>query len=139
ALDEYADGVATLFVRQPPGGSADSTLELVADHACAPADVALRHRPTPSRVQRAKGVLRMHMESIGVVQPAIPSLRYHGQRPPVLGLFRLAVFHAPCDDGIAHYPHAMGVGDHHRAFQEARLLYPGGAGHFSIAVFREPA
>ena len=33
----------------------------------------------------------------------------------------------------------MRVGNHHRAFEEAGLVHPGGAGHLAVAVEREPA
>ena len=42
-------------------------------------------------------------------------------------------------DRVAHHADAVGVGDHHRPFEEARLLDPGRAGHLAVAVQREPA
>ncbi len=84
-------------------------------------------------------MLRLDVKAVDVVQPAIPGLRHHRQRPRVSLGIGAAVSEAPPDHGIAHHAHAVGVGDHHRPLEIAGLLDPGGAGHLAVAVLREPA
>src|SRR5712675_1222072 len=84
-------------------------------------------------------MLGLHVEAVDVVEPAVPGFGNNGQRPPVAGGIGLAVRDAPLDDRVAHHADAVRVGDHHRAFEEAGFFYPGGAGHFAIAVERPPA
>ena len=86
-----------------------------------------------------EGVLGLDVETVDVVEPAVPGLGDDGQRPPVAAGIGLAVGDAPLDDGVAHDADAVGVGDHHGAFEEAGFFDPGGAGHFAVAVVREPA
>ena len=70
---------------------------------------------------------------------AVPGLGHHRQRPRIAFLVRRCVLYAPCNDRIAHHADAVGVGDHHRAVEKARIFEPGGSGHFAVAVQREPA
>ena len=85
-----------------------------------------------------KSVLGLHVESIDVVQKAIPCFGDNGERPPIAFHVGCTVLHFPGDDGIAHNADAMRVGDHDRAIEQAGIFKPRGAGHFSIAVEREP-
>src|ERR1039458_4069527 len=45
---------------------------------------------------------------------------------------------APRDYGVADYAHAMRIRNHDGAIEEAGIFKPGGAGHFTIAIEREP-
>ena len=51
----------------------------------------------------------------------------------------MAVVDAPLNDRVADDADAVGVGDHHRAFEEAGFFDPSGASHFAVAIFGEPA
>ena len=86
-----------------------------------------------------KRVLGLHVESVDVVQVAIISLRHDRQRPPVTRIVRPTLLHPPLDYRIAHHSYTVGVGDHHRPFEEARLLDPGRSGHLTVAVKRVPS
>ncbi len=56
------------------------------------------------RVDGVKGVLWLHVESIDIVQPTIPSFRHHWQGPPVVVWAYCAVRHSPLNDGVAATP-----------------------------------
>src|SRR6266436_8333724 len=90
-------------------------------------------------IDRVKSVLWFDVESVDVVEPAVPCLGDDGQRPPIARGIGLAVIDAPLNDSVAHDADAVRVGDHHGAFEEAGLFHPGGAGHFAVAVERPPA
>src|SRR5262249_17001188 len=138
ALDQYAERVAAVLVSELPRGGADPALEAVADHAGAAANHAFLHGPRARSVERLEHVLGLDVEAVDVVQPAVPGLGHHRQRPPGPGLVLLTLLHAPGDDRIAHHAHAVSVGDHHRAFEEPGLVHPGGTGHLAVAVLRIP-
>src|SRR5437660_2096639 len=74
ALHQYADGVTSSFGVEHARRGADAALELVADHPRAPADIALFDRTEVSRIERVERVFRFHMESIDVVEVAVPRL-----------------------------------------------------------------
>ena len=96
--------------------------------------------PPRAESRAAKGVLGLHVEAVHVVQVAVPGLGHHGERPPAEGgRPGAALLELPGDDGVAHHAHAVGVGDHDGGREEARLLEPGGAGHFAVAVEGEPS
>src|SRR2546428_13524725 len=46
---------------------------------------------------------------------------------------------APTEDGAAHSPDAVRVGDHPRALQHPRIFPPGRASHLPVTVQRKPA
>ena len=74
--------------------------------------------PECALLERLEDVLGLHVKAVDVVQPAVPGLRHHRQRPPGAGGILGPVRDAPGDDRIAHHADAVGVGDHHRAFEE---------------------
>ncbi len=84
-------------------------------------------------------MLGLHVKAVDVVEPAVPCFRHDGKRPPVAGGIGLAVRHSPLNDSVADDADAMRVGDHHGTFEEAGFLDPSRAGHFAVAVLREPA
>src|SRR5262245_2588271 len=84
-------------------------------------------------------VLGFDVETIGVVEPAVPRFRDNRQRPPVTGGVGLAMTHAPLNDGVANDTDAVRVGNHDGAFQKAGLLDPGDPGHFTVSVLRKPS
>ena len=92
-----------------------------------------------SGIDGVESVFGLDVETVDVVQPAVPGFRHDWQRPPVAGGIGLAVRDAPLDHRVANDSDAVGVGDHHRAFKEAGLLHPSGAGHFAISVLRKPS
>ena len=87
-------------------------------------------------LQGLPGVLRLDVEAVHVVQPAVGGLAHHRAGP---GLKEGFVLDLPVDDGIAHDADAVGVGETDGTFQEAALLHPGGAGDLAVAVEGEPA
>jgi hypothetical protein len=90
-------------------------------------------------IDGVKSVLRFDVESVDVVEPAIPGFRDDGKRPPVSGHFRLAMGNTPLNDGVADDADAVRVGDHHGTIEETGLFHPDGAGHFAVAIERPPA
>ena len=86
-----------------------------------------------------RDVVRLDMEAVDVIQPAVPCLRDDGQAPPVAGLVRRTVRETPGDDRVACYPDAVGVGDNDRSFEKSALFDPGRARHLAIAVQAEGA
>src|ERR1019366_5735256 len=40
---------------------------------------------------------------------------------------------------VAHHPHAVRVGDHHRTIKKTEFFHPGGSGHLAVAVQRKPS
>ncbi len=85
-----------------------------------------------------EGVLGLDVETVDVVEPAIPSFGDDRERPPVAGGVGLAMRNAPLDDRVADDADAVCVGDHHWTLEKAGLLHPSCAGHFPIAVERPP-
>ncbi len=83
-------------------------------------------------------MFRVHMKAVDIVQPAVPGLAHHRQRPPVLGV-DIETIERPADHRIAHHADAVGIGDHHRAVHQPGFLDPGGAAHLAVAVLAEPA
>ena len=83
ALHEDADGVASGFGVEHAGGGADAAFEFVADHACAAADVAFFDGAGVGGVEGVPGVFGMDVESVDVVELAVPGFGDDGQRPPV--------------------------------------------------------
>ena len=81
----------------------------------------------------------LHVESVDVVQLAVPGLGHDRRRPPVAGCVRIAVLHAPGDRRLVHGADAVGVREHHRPFEQAGLLDPGAPGHLARAVQHEAA
>src|SRR5271167_1566257 len=79
-----------------------------------------------------------YVESVDVVEIAVPGFGYHGQRPPIAFHVGLAALHFPGYDGVAHHAYAVRVGDHDGAIQEAGVFQPSRARHLAVAVEREP-
>ena len=77
------------------------------------------------------------MEPVDVVQVAIPRFGDYRKRPGLLR--KAAALHRPGNDGIAHQPNRVRIGNGDRAFEKARFFHPGGARHFAISVLREPS
>src|SRR6476660_483355 len=84
-------------------------------------------------------MLRLDVEAVDVVEPAIPGFRDDRERPPVAGGVGLAMRHAPLNDGVAHHADAVRVRYHHWAFYKSGLFDPCCTGHFAVAVQRPPA
>src|SRR6202043_3268108 len=89
-------------------------------------------------IERVENVLGFYVESVDVVEIAVPGFGHDGQRPPVAFHVGLAALHFPGDDGVADYAYAAGVGDHDGAVEESGIFEPGCAGHFAVAVESEP-
>src|ERR1700688_4806760 len=90
-------------------------------------------------VERVEGVFWLYVETVDVVEIAIPGFGYHGERPPIAFHVGVALLHFPGDHGVADHAYAVGVGDHDGAVEKAGVFEPCGAGHFSVAVEGEPA
>ena len=80
-LHQRADGEAALLGRQAARGRADAALEAVADHAGAAADVALGDGPARGVRKGRVEVLGADVLAVDVVEPAVPGLAHHRQRP----------------------------------------------------------
>jgi hypothetical protein len=81
ALDEDADGMASGFRVHPSRGGADSAFEAVADHPRPAADRAFSDQVGGRAVERKGDVTRLDVESVDVVEDAVPSLGHDRQRP----------------------------------------------------------
>ena len=138
ALDEDTDGIASGFGVEHAGGGADAAFEFVADHSGSAADVAFFDGAGVGGVEGVPGVFGVDVESVDVVEVAVPGFGDDGEGPPVAFHVRRAVFYLPGDDGVADDAHAVGVGDHYGAVEEAGVFDPGGSGHFAVAVEGEP-
>src|ERR1019366_3832539 len=99
-----------------------SSLEFVADHAGAAAYVAFFYGAGVRGIQGVEDVLGFHVESVDVVEIAVPGFGHHGQGPPVAFYVGLAAFHFPGDDGVAHHSDAVCVGDHDGTVEETRVF-----------------
>ncbi len=133
ALHEHADRERA-GIREHAGRGADPSLELMAHHPRAPADVALGHRPARRAIERLEDVLVLHVKAVDVVEGAVVGLRDHRQAPGLHPRPR----DLPLQDRVAHHAHAVRVRDRDRAFQDAALLEPRRARHLAVAVEREP-
>ena len=78
------------------------------------------------------------MEAVEIIDSAIPGFGHDRQCPRVVALRQLAGIAQPLDHRIAHDADTVGIGHHHGPGQQARLVNPGGAGHFTVAVQPEP-
>ena len=131
-LDQDAHRAAAVGLLQHPGRGADAALEAVADHARAAADVALPDRSRRGRVDRLDHVLGAHVHAVDVVQGPVPGLPHHRQAPGLLGAGPAG--QPGRDQGVAHHPDAVGVGDRDRRGEQARLADPLQAGQLPVAV-----
>ena len=107
----------------------------MADHARAAADRPFLRQAARGVVERGEHMLRLHVEAIDVVQTAVVGLGDDRQPPR---LQHVLLGNLPPDDGVPHDADAVGIGHRHRPFQQPALLDPGRAGHFAVAVQREP-
>src|SRR5579864_3329950 len=139
ALDQHSNCIATKAFHELAGGCAGATLEFEADHSGTAAHVTLCDGSRVCVLHSRVCVFRLHVETIDVVQVAIPSFRNNWKRPPVLDWNRGSVFQLPVDNGVAHNAHAVRIGDHHGAVKKAGFLDPCGAGHLAVAVLGEPS
>src|ERR1700724_1086663 len=89
-------------------------------------------------VEGVKRVFWLHVESVDVVEIAVPSLGDYGQGPPVAFHVGRAVLDLPCDDGVANHSDAVRVGNHDGTVEESRVVDPRGARHFAVAIESEP-
>jgi len=138
-LDEDAHGMAARFGVEDARGRPDAALELVADHPRAAAHAALGHGTGGGAFDGADGMVGLHVHAVDVVQVPVPGFGHHRQRPQLLVALRTPAARGVGDDGVAHDAYAVGVGDHHRALEQAGLFQPRGARHLPVAVQREPA
>ena len=138
ALDQDADGVASSFSVEDARTGADAAFEFVADHAGSAADVAFFDGAGVGDVEGVPSIFGLDVESVDVVEIAVPGFGDDGERPPVAFHVGRAVFDLPRDHGVADHADAVGVGDHDGAVEEAGVVDPGGAGHFTVAVEGEP-
>ena len=79
ALHEHAYRVAACFRVEHARGGSDSSLEFVADHAGSAADVAFFDRAAVRGIERLEDVLGLDVESVDVVEIAVPGFGDHGQ------------------------------------------------------------
>jgi hypothetical protein len=91
-----------------------------------------------SGVEGVPRVFGVDVESVDVVEIAVPGFGDDRERPPVAFHVRRAGLDLPGDDGIANDADAVGVGDHDGSVEESGVVNPGGAGHLAVAVEGEP-
>src|SRR5882762_6974248 len=138
ALHEDADCVPSGFRIEHARGSSDSSFEFVANHAGAAAYAAFFDRAAVRGIESVENVLGFYVESVDVVEIAVPGFGHHGQRPPVAFHVGLAALDFPGDYGVTNHADAVRVGDQDGTVEEAGVFEPGCAGHLAVAVEREP-
>ena len=106
-LDQDADGELPALGVHQPGGGADASFEVVAEHAGTTADVAFGRRTAGCRGYGLEDVFFGQMEGVDVVEEAIVGLGDDGQEPAI----GLTVFDGVRDDAVAYQAYLMGVGD----------------------------
>ncbi len=79
ALHQHADGVSARFRIEHAGRSSDPSLEFVADHARSTAHVAFLDRAAVRGIEGVENMLGFHVESVDVVEIAVPGFGHHGQ------------------------------------------------------------
>ena len=135
ALHEDTDGILAGSRADDPRGASDPTLEPVADHRCAAADVSLRDRSGGGAVQGRENVRSRDMEAGNIAERPRPGLADDREEPDGI----LELLHVPLVRRVPDDPHAVRAGDHHGPDQEAGLLDKGRAGQLTETVEREPA
>ena len=95
--------------------------------------------PAMGGVERIEDMLRLDMETIDIVEPAVPGLRHNRQAPVKTARVRAALLDSPVNDGVAHDADTVRVGDRDRAFEESTFLQPGRPRHLAVAVETEDA
>ena len=124
------------------GRRSNAALESKANHSGAAADVAFRHASGRRAIHGLEHMRGLYVKSVDVVQKAVPRFRNNWERPEIIAGAvggPAFVFHLPGDGSIAHHAHAVSVGDEDGACQEPGFFEPGGPGHLTVTVLREPA
>src|SRR5207237_3866111 len=85
----------------PPRSGPSSALELITNHTGPSAHAPLVDRAAMRGIERIENVLGLHMETVHVVEPAIPGLRHNGEAPVKTARIRTALFHSPVHDRVA--------------------------------------
>ena len=85
-------------------------------------------------IERVKNVFGFHVESIGVIQPAVPGLGDQRQTPPIPGGVGCAVFDSPRDHRVARNADAVRVRDDDRSLEKPAFFNPIRPGHLAVAV-----
>src|SRR5271170_3912953 len=114
ALDQDADGVIAALA----GRGADAAFKSVADHTGASADGAFFDPAAVGAVEGGDDVLGLDVEAVDVVQESVVGFGDNRQGPGLLAVIR----DFPLDECVADDADAVGVGDHHRAEEEAGFL-----------------
>src|SRR5258708_17455464 len=102
ALHKNSDRISAIFRVELARSRADSSLESIADHSRATADVAFLDGAGCCGIYGVQSVLRLHVESVDVIEPAVPRFRDDRQLPPVTCALRLTMIDSPLNDGIAN-------------------------------------
>src|SRR5581483_3802437 len=105
ALHEYSYRVAAIFAVKHAGGGSNSAFEFIADHAGSAADVAFFDHAAVGGVESMKSICEFDMESVDVIQFAVPGFSNHWQRPPIAFSIGIAALHPPGNDRVTHHPH----------------------------------
>src|ERR1700723_1278101 len=86
-----------------------------------------------------KRMFLLHVKTVRVIEPAVPSFRDYWQRPPITACVGGSVRDAPLDHCVADDTDAVRVGDQNGPFEETGFFEPSRARHFAVAVERPPA
>ncbi len=128
------DGPAVLSALDHARCGPRASLEVVADHPGAAADVALGDRAVRRRVERREEVLGPDVHAVDVVQRAVvglPDDREAPERRP-----SLAAPHLVGDERVADDADAVRVRDRDRRREAPGLAHPLEPGHLAVAVQR---
>ena len=137
-LDQRADGETRAVDVEPTRGRAGAALELVADHARAPARVAFAHGAGSGGVYGLPRQSFGDVQPVDVVQHAVVGLGHDGHCPEVVRFPGCAVsLDHPADCRRVAWPDGMGVRDQDRPGQPAAVTHPVRPGHLAIAVEAE--
>ncbi len=120
-LHQRTDGPAPLLRAQHSRGCANATLELVTDHPCATAHIALLHRACPGILQGKLHMLGRDMLAPDIVQRAVVGFQHHRHAPVGVLLAQLTL---GCHQRIAHHANTVGIGIGNRRSQQTGFANP---------------
>src|SRR5262249_38597311 len=111
------------------------SLESVADHACAAANIALLESSTSGGIKRREGMLSGQWKADDVAEPAVIGLSHNWQVEQLGG----AVAYGQRANGVAHHADLIGVGNADRRAKATLFGDPRKPSHLTVAVERECA
>src|ERR1700722_10522734 len=134
AVDQHTYGVASKLRGKHPRRSADTSLELVADHAGASADCAFFHFARRSIVQRCQNMLFFYVPALQIIERTVATLTNNRQTGVLPDTDAGVVAQHPGDGGIVDSADGERVGEQDGGLQKSGFLQPIQPSHTAISV-----